>query len=123
MSSNAKMALAPSNAPSLSGVEETKRTPLPMRSAVRFKSASLKGLPVFGCPCASRPDMSDLSAATFIKMVCSIVPLPSGLTLISVPLLMQPLRISARQVADRKRYKGIRVLLGGQRIIPILDHE
>src|SRR6185503_4171724 len=85
MSSNEKIALVPSKplAP-LIGSVDTRRTPLPMRCAVRSRSSRFIIGPWF-CPAAPAGNMP-LSAAMFISVVCSTVPLPSGLSLTSVVL-------------------------------------
>ena len=87
MSSNAKIAFEPSKVPSLAGSAETRRTPLPMRSAVRFRSASFTPPP--GWPGWVMPGIMAFIAPVFTRVVCSTVPLPSGFTLIRVELLMQ----------------------------------
>ena len=79
MSSNAKIALAPSKPPALTGSVETTRTPLPMRSAARFRSASLAMPDEDDEVCwPPRPDIIIFMAWRFAIIVCSTVPLPSG---------------------------------------------
>ena len=105
MSSNAKIAFEPSKplAP-LNGSAETSRTPLPMRVAVRSRSA------LFTPPiCLSAPGAKDLSAATFISVVCSTVPLPSAFSLMSVVLLMQAVSATVETMARRTRSERIGV--------------
>ncbi len=91
------MAFTPSNVPDLAGSAETSLTPFPMRSAVRLRSASLTGLPA----CWAAPGIIALRAPVLTSVVCSTVPLPSGFTVMSVALLMQPASASASAADPR----------------------
>ncbi len=61
-----------------------------------------------------------LSAAAFISTLCSIVPLPSGLTVMSVALRMQPDPITAANTAAASFAYIVTSTRGMPTIIPIL---